>query len=307
MIKKSIILKHGGGELANQLWNYVSIYAHGLENNILVKNPSFFEYHSFFRFLPTESILAKMFSLFFRRFRRRSHIINRAGRLKYALISKIVSLLNSSCVFSSENTKNIITYLPPTSPFPERFRECDTLFFSGWLFRNPKGMEKWRDELIAVFTPRQEIVARADATIRKLWESSSKVIGIHVRQGDYKSFKDGAYWVPQARFREILDEYLLERGLYPTDVSLFIASDGPIDESVFSGFTKVISKEDAVTDLFTLARTDIIIGSDSSFGAFASWYGNIPHIVVTKTPIDWQYYRDKSKYFENRYCTLVQR
>ena len=41
-MRKIIILKHGGGELANQLWNYLSVYAFGLERGISVLNPSFF-------------------------------------------------------------------------------------------------------------------------------------------------------------------------------------------------------------------------------------------------------------------------
>jgi len=298
-------MKHSGGELANQLWNYVSIHAYGFENNTPVKNPSFFEYHSFFRFLPTESGLTKMFSFFFRSLRRRSHIINRAGRLKYALISKIVSLLNSSCIFSSENTKNIITYLPPTSPLPEKFGGCNTLFFSGWLFRNPEGLKKFRERLITTFAPNEMVLTRVNALTKTLRKDGKKIIGVHVRQGDYKTFKNGAYWVPQTRFREVIYEYLIEKHLSPTDVVLFVASDGPIDEKLFMGFEKTISRENAVTDLFVLARTDVIIGSDSSFGAFASWYGDIAHIIATTTPIDWQYYRDKSRYFDNRYCTMI--
>ena len=50
---------------------------------------------------------------------------------------------------------------------------------------------------------------------------------------------------------------------------------------------------------------DVIIGSDSSFGAFAAYYGNIPHIVFNKKSMDWAYYRNNQKYFQNKYCTLV--
>jgi len=53
-----------------------------------------------------------------------------------------------------------------------------------------------------------------------------------------------------------------------------------------------------------LAATDIIIGSDSTFGAFASYYGNLPFIVFEKK-IDWNYYKDKKYFFENKKCTTV--
>jgi len=60
-----------------------------------------------------------------------------------------------------------------------------------------------------------------------------------------------------------------------------------------------------VEDLFLLAATDIIIGADSTFGAFASYYGNIPLIVFQRPRIDWDYYKDKQYYFENKYNQFV--
>lgn len=306
MVHKVIILKHGGGELANQLWNYMSIYAYGLERKIPVENPSFFEYHSFFRFLPNEKLPTKAFSIFFRKFRRRSHIINRVGRIKYALISRVIASLKSSCVFSSQNNTNTVTYLPPTSPLPQRFETCDHLYFTGWLFRNPKGLEKYRNELTAVFTPRGSTLTRIETIVGNLRKSGKKVIGVHIRQGDYKTFKGGVYWIDQARMREVMEEYMRENSLSPDTISFILTSDGPIDEKIFNGLSVTISREDAVTDLYLLSKTDVIIGSDSSFGHFASWYGNIPHIVATKSPIDWSYHKDKRTYFKNQYCTMIQ-
>ena len=85
-----------------------------------------------------------------------------------------------------------------------------------------------------------------------------------------------------------------------------MASDGPIEDGIFSGLNYIASKNNAVTDLFLLASTDTIIGSNSTFGAFASYYGNIPFIVMQKDSVDWEYYKDRNKYFENKYAAFVQ-
>ena len=303
-MKKFIIQKSGGGELANQLWNYVSIYAYGLETGAAVRNPAFFEYHSFFNFLPQGSWATRFVSLFFQRVRRRAHPINRFWRTFYAGWNKLVLGLHASCTLSSQNTANATTYLPPTQPLQSP--PCSTLYFAGWLFRNPDGLKKYRTQLLDAFSPRADIKQKVDETIAALRTNKKHLIGVHIRQGDYKTFKGGRYLVPTARMREIIDEYITERGISPADTAVLIASDEAVDLTLFKGLEVLRSAEDAVTDLFLLSRCDTVIGSDSSFGNFAAWYGNIPHIVATKEPVDWSYYADKKEYFQNKYATLVQ-
>ena len=72
-----------------------------------------------------------------------------------------------------------------------------------------------------------------------------------------------------------------------------------------TGLNLSVSKKSAVYDLFLLSKTDIILGSNSTFSAFASYYGNIPLVVMQKEKMDWDYYADKKSYFENKYSTFV--
>jgi hypothetical protein len=295
-MKKLIILKHGGGELANQLWNYLSIYAYGLEIGAPVRNPSFYEYHYFFRFLDNESWVTRFNSLLlFRTPRRRTNWINKNQRLKYAQRAWITAKFNSARIYSSENTENKAVYLPPTAPLPTRFETCDKLYFTGWLFRNPKGLEKYATELRQAFTPKQEVLKKIDDMLSPLRVQYEKVVGIHIRQADYAHFKDGAYFISQSRVREIINEYIQKYSLSQNKTIFIIASDGKIDENIFRGLNILVSKEHAVTDLFLLSKTDVILGSDSSFGAFAAWYGNIRHFIFKKEVMD----------FNNNYSLLT--
>lgn len=305
MPKKLVILKHGGGELANQLWNYVSIYAFGLEVGASVRNPSFFEYHSFFRFLSRESWITRLTSLFFRAPRRRSSLLVRNARWKHAVRAKIVATLNRSRVISSENSDAKKFDLPPTAALPERFASCDKLYFEGWLFRNSAGLKKHGATLREAFAPVDAIGARVDEIILPLRKKYEKIVGIHIRQADYKEFKDGKYLISQERVREIVSEYAKENILDAHKTAFVITSDGPVDQSLYKNLNVHISKENAVVDLFLLSRCDVILGSDSTFGGFASWYGDIPHIIFKNEPLDWVYYADKRSYFENRYSALA--
>jgi len=304
-MKKIIIAKHGGGELANQLWNYASVYACGLELGVTVKNPSFYEYHSFFRFLQRESVHTKLRAIFFRTPQRRSSILSKKVRVMYSIGLKITGVLRKKCTISSQNALNKPLYLPPTMSLPSIFSTCESLYVEGWLTRNPAGLKKWRNEIVDAFKPTEKIGEKVEAFIASLGNAYTKIIGIHIRQSDYKDFKGGAYLIDQKRVREIINEYMKKTGLESSKTAFIIASDGAVDKAAFDGLNIYVSKENAVTDLFILSKTDAILGSDSSFGEFAAWYGDIPHIIFKKEAMDWDYYKDKTSFFENKYCTML--
>lgn len=305
-MRKIIILKHSQGELANQLWNYASVYACGLESGARVRNPSFFEYHSYFNLLKSESVVTKFFSFWFRKsITRRSGLRNRFWRNVYLWYSGFIRFFVEENIISSENENNHVVYLPPTSALAGLDNKV-VGYFTGWLFRNPVGLKKFRKELVSAFSPNKTIENKIASIIKPFRQKYDKIIGVHIRQTDYRTFKGGIYFIEQIRAREIMDEFIMKNNTDKDKVLFLITSDGPVDSSFFNDLNIYISKENSVTDLFLLSSTDTIIGSDSSFGAFASWYGNIPHIVMTKNSIDWSYYTDKKEYFENKFSKMVQ-
>lgn len=308
-MKKIVILRTTGSELSNQLWNYVSIYAYALERNLVLENHSFFEYGNYFT-IPAPNLFLKLF--FFLPFtnytKRKQSFKRRLWRKVYEYYAKTITLHNSDSVLVSDNSQNKPFYLPPTTEnkgLSALEKSADTIYLDGWLFRNPAGIQKYRKEIQSYLRPRKDI---ENEVVYKIQEARSKfkhVVGVHVRQGDYATWRGGAYFVPQARVREILDEYLKTTKTKGSETCFIITSDGPITASIFDGLNTSVSEENAIYDLFLLSSTDVIIGSNSTFGAFASYYGNIPHVVMTKEKIDWNYYADKKSYFENKYCTMV--
>jgi hypothetical protein len=222
----------------------------------------------------------------------------------YAVYTKVFILTHKNCVISSENKESRVLNLPPTEELPLHYTSCEKLYFSGWLFRNHKGIAKFETELREIFTPHKAILERVHSIVSPLREKYTKIIGVHIRQSDYKDFKGGIFIIPQSRIRTILDEYIKNWSLDIEKTVFLIASDGPIDTEKFSNLNISISKENSVTDLFLLSKTDSILGSDSSFGAFSSWYGNIPHILFKNEAIEWDYYKDKSEFFTNKHSVL---
>lgn len=308
-MKKAVILNTSGNELANQLWNYASIYAYALERGVTLENPSFFEYGNYFR-MPAPNFFLKLF--FFLPFadymKRKRSFKRRLWRKLYLSYVKIITSVRRKSVLISGTGGNQPFYIPPTQENKKLValeKSKDIIYFDGWLFRNPAGIKKYREEILDYFKPRPGIDDQIKMRIKKLRSKFKTVVGVHIRQGDYKTWRGGAYFIPQTRIREIMDEYLNTTGKNATETCFVITSDGAVDTSLFHGLHTHVSKEAAVYDLFLLSKTDAIIGSNSTFGAFASYYGNIPHIVATKEPVDWNYYKNRNVFFENKYCTFV--
>lgn len=311
MMKKIIILKHGGGELANQLWNFASIYAYCIEKQIECENYSFFEYSHFFDIPTIKSRV--LYSLFFIPFHnhtnRRGTFRTRFFRALYKGYVFLVHIAERGTIISSTNSNNQPFYLPPSQPVNQNFlsieKNNDVLYFEGWLFRNPEGLKKYREEILRYLTPKETIRQKVESVIVPLRKQFTHVIGVHIRQGDYATFKSGRYILGASRVLEVLKEYLRENATKPEEAVFIITSDGNININDFPGITVLLTNGNAAEDLFTLASTDTIIGSNSSYGNFAAYFGDIPHIVITEEPIDWNYYREKQNYFPTKYCTMV--
>jgi hypothetical protein len=309
-MKKIIILQTSGNELANQLWNYASVYAYTLERGYLLENQSFFEYGNYFM-MPAPNLFLKLaFFLPFTNYTKRKTAFRRKiWRKLYFWYARTMLWFFSNHLIAYKDADNKPYYLAPTKESDGRLSELEkgrkNIYFDSWLFRNPAGIKKYYKEIREYFRPRDDISSFVASRIKDLRTRYQTVVGAHIRQGDYKTWRGGAYLIEQKRAREIIEEYLAVFGKDKEKTCFIITSDGPIDTEEFAGLNVVVSKNNAVTDLFLLASTDVIIGSNSTFGAFASYYGNIPFIVMQKEKIDWEYYKNKDSFFENKYSTFV--
>ena len=309
MKKKIVILSPHGHRLANQLWNFASIYAYCLERNYDCENPSFFRYHRFFN-TNEKNTAGRLLSFL-------SNVpIQRIRGWSYVLFERYVVKIKKQFPEQviSDKREPYVFYLPPSNTVDPHYKEKllrfeksthDTFYFDGWLFRNPVGIEKYREEIQKYFVPKAGIQKKIDDFISPIREKFSTIVGVHIRQGDYEKFEDGKHFFTQEEVRAVLEEYALSFGRDLSKTTFIICSDGPLDHTVFDGLNTAFPNGDAVEDLFTLAKADVIIGPDSTFGAFASYYGNIPFIVLNRENMDWEYYRGKKGYFENNKSTFV--
>ncbi len=290
MTKTVVILEHEGGRLGNQLWNYASIVAYCIERGYTCINRTFDTYARYFE----------------------NPLIKRRGMFKRMVPGRIVKALEGSCahrIIHSHPSQVIYSgnhvgvdvhrpfYLPPSdnvdmhqvdSLVTAEASESTDIYLSGWLFRNPYGMMRHHRKIRDYFRPAADIATDIDKLIEPLRRTYAHIIGVHIRKKDYRQYWGGQFYLTEREIRPILEEYLERSGHGASDTAFIICSDDTVDMSAFDGLNVFAGIGQTGHDLFTLARCDLIIGSDSTYGAMAAYLGNIPIIFLRKKDaIDW--------------------
>jgi hypothetical protein len=303
------ILYHNHGRLGNQLWLYASVLAYCLEEGYALRNPSFFEYARHFRMQAVDGWRKRVFFDTYTWHRDR-----RIGRLAYLVYVWCIRVFFFRRVARIRHTSanSVPFYLAPTRrlnalyPREERLlreSEAPTLYLDGWLFRNPEGIAKFHPQIRSYLRPNENIERFVDGFMTGVRATYQHVVGVHIRQGDYRRHDGGAHYREPRDVARILTEYL--HRTHRKYVGFVLCSDEPLDPADFAGLPVVFARGNEASDLFTLAACDLIIGSNSTYGAFASYYGDIPFEVFSHEPVDWAAVDAREGYAENKRATMV--
>jgi hypothetical protein len=152
--------------------------------------------------------------------------------------------------------------------------DARVVFIYGWIFRAPAAMRKHAEAVRAYFRPveaYERISARAVVSLR---QAADLVIGVHIRQGDYRAWKKGRCFFSVSQYagwmRELADQCPGQR------VSFLVCSDEPRHAEEFPGLSVGFGPGSPMGDLYALAQCDYIMGAVSTFSQWASFYGNKP-------------------------------
>lgn len=287
-MKKIIILKDNGGRLANQLWNYSSIYSYCLEKKYECRNYAFFRYQHYFNF-EYGGFPFRMFLKF-----AQWHKNYKLSKILNFIYYKIVRLFWGSSIISDQCHEFL---LPPSVSSDVQQQELidsidnskkQRFYFNGWLFRNPVGLDKYYSEIKEYFKPKDIYYSRSLEAVSALRNKFKLIVGVHIRQGDYKTWEGGKYYYSGKEVGEILSDYVnYQKQFTVAEICFLICSDGLVSEDDFKGLNIYRGPGTEITDLYALSLTDLIVGSNSTYGSWASFYGNIPFFNFSHEKIDW--------------------
>lgn len=105
------------------------------------------------------------------------------------------------------------------------------------------------------------------------------ICGVHIRGGDYRYWLNGKYFYDQTVYHKAMERFLT---FFPEKkVCFFICSNEPINKEIFEDFEYfTISGTSVSQDIYALSRCDYMIGTFSSFNAWASLLGRVPLFTI---------------------------
>jgi len=262
--KTVVILWDQAGQLANELWNYMSVFAYCLEKRYELKNYAFYKYGRFFN-IPVGNPLVDY--LYFKTFSfYQSLLPGRLGRhfsdllYRYGFAQPMKRIKKSRIVNGTECVK----YLPPTRKSEPMLRHLEqdiskVIYFYGGLFRNTVGLEKYRQGILHYFQYPKSARAKVQGFITSLRSRYRYLVGIHIRQTDYRVYRGGRYYVTPQETAVIARQYLKYLKRSQTETCFIICSDGAVDLQCFGDLNVVRSHGNLIEDLLVLASSDVIL------------------------------------------------
>jgi hypothetical protein len=279
--QKLFVISRRCGRLANRLVLFANFIALAEEHGWQVSNVTFHSYAAFFK-TTRGDIYCRYPSA-----KRQSWL---------DLIPGVAALIRKTRIFNSaiglacrgyEHLplfgKSIVTLMEPPGyevifledeRVQNRIRDARIVFIYGWRFRAPNLVRRHAQKIRDYFEPVEKYEALSSELIGRLRRDSDIVIGVHIRQGDYRHWLGGRYFFPASQYAAWMHQLAAQ---FPgRRASFFICSNEPRHEREFPSLRVGFGGSSPLADLCALSKCDYIVGPVSTFSQWASFYGQKP-------------------------------
>lgn len=169
------------------------------------------------------------------------------------------------------------------------------VFLKGSWYVDDLNFVEYSSVIKNTFVPKNEFYIKANAIINPLKVNGKCLVcGIHFRKGDYKYFKNGAYYLTDEIYKLKMiqaQNFLCEN--YNLKIKFIIFSNETINLNNFKELDVCNFSNHFMVDLTAMTLCDYLIAPISTFSMWASFYGNVPLWQTSKQyqslkQEDWQ-------------------
>ncbi len=284
-----IVVAEKYGQLGNRLFVFAHVIACALEHGLKVANPSFDEYADLFETTRRD--------LFCRHPARASLLNGRGPRAR--LYAFVWHLANSLAHRKPDGRFWRVIRIGEEEVFdlsaPEfvaAARSKPLVFLQGWQFRDQGSLNRHAAAIREFFRPAGELAAEVEAHLGAARAGCDVLVGVHIRQGDYKEFMGGRYFYETREYAGLMRG--VERLFEGRRVRFLVCSNAAHDREVFDGLDFAFGPGHLLKDMYALAGCDLILGPPSTYTLWASSCGKSPlyHVedparAVTREDFVW--------------------
>ena len=287
------------GRLGNQMIRFAHFIAWNIEheNKVQLVNVNFWEYAGLFKYWANNKvcIYPKNKNIFWRCIRvvydlnifgKRSH---RFIRYFHYLIHRLAKILPFTQSISTDCvTRFSDVYLGPITledgELYQKVCKKPLTFLGGWNIQGWDLLKKHQAKVREYFVPTPEIEDKVSQFIQDSREGYDLLIGILVRQDDYRNWKGGVYFFETERYVEWMEE--IKNIFSDKKVKFVVASDEEQNPEKFKDLNYDFSTGEKVgkghyfENIIALSKCDFIASVPSTFSSIAGFLGNVPIIPL---------------------------
>lgn len=269
--RKIFIVSKPYGRWGNRLMLFSYMIAWAKQHNALVLNPSFLEYKDYFRNF-NKNIIGINPS-------RSYHLLKLPN---FFLIIFNESLKRIS--YRQINIKKVICFDLESEDRSYEFKSFqnilysnNVIFFFGFLFgkRNFSFVNSQRKELKLLFEFSTNILQQSNLILNSI--GKAKIIGICMRQGDYKNHFNGKLYLHDNEYKFLIDRV---QRLFGDEYGVFVACEEKKEKSIHNG--AYFNYGEPAVNLCILSKCDYLIGPASTFMTWASFINNVKTCYIDR-------------------------
>lgn len=303
-----LIYSHGGGRLGNQLLVFSHLLSWYWENpNYRLMNLSFWEYAELF-----ETTRHNAICYFSERGASSPRILqylhNRPmltkqllGYVRYPTLKlSDWNLLHHRVDVGFNKVLDL-----SSSDFNHLLDKKKVVMLSGWQIRCWELVKKYQDDIRSYFTPLPKYSLPANKFMQRLKDNYDLIIGIYIRQEDYKQWLNGRFYFETETYlkwmKELYDLYAYKK------ICFLIAGNATGDTSVFKDFPcefatgNINAGGHYLENIIELSQCDLILSVPSTFSTWAAFLGDTPIMPVVSKETAVQDIKIMSKHLFDAY------
>ena len=160
---------------------------------------------------------------------------------------------------------------------PEFRRQAQSrrpVLVAGWKFRSAPLLAKHAAAVRTHFQIAPEHQANIQESLAPLRRTGKRIVGVHIRHGDYRTWKDGRYYYPIEDYAATMR--LIAEQNQAQQTTFLVCGNSNLTQQDFAGLDVHFPTGHLIEDMYSLAEVDLIIGPPSTFSAWSAFMGQVP-------------------------------